>query len=135
MIVSNAIVHLPPVSGEGSKPRWTPMEIQILERFYGSIPVQEIADKLHRTYTSVLAKAHTLKLGKARMRWSPLEIQILERFYSTIPSSAIADKLHRTERSVSRKAAKMGLRKSPERVRQMGAENVEHRWRSGFVKD
>lgn len=87
MVLSNMIVQLPPAAGEGSKPRWTGLELELVRRWYGTIPTKDIARKLHRT-----------------------------------------------TRSVERKGFRLGLCKTRARLRQMGTENVDRRWQSGFCE-
>jgi hypothetical protein len=61
--------------------------------------------------------------------WSEMELDMLRRFYSSIPAAALAKKLKRTARSVTCRAFRLGLKKSHERLREMGASNVEARWK------
>lgn len=63
--------------------------------------------------------------------WSEMELDLLKRFYPSISARDIARKLHRTTRAVTCMAHRMGVRKSHERLREMGSSNVLIRWRSG----
>jgi hypothetical protein len=64
----------------------------------------------------------------SKPRWTEHEIGVLNQWYSTIPNEFLARKLHRTVKSVVAKAFSMGLKKTPERIAQMGRENVAIRW-------
>ena len=68
MVLSNMVVRIPRNSKAKIKPRWTIQEITILERFYGNIPNQQIADKLHRPLKGVECKAAELGLTKTHER-------------------------------------------------------------------
>lgn len=61
--------------------------------------------------------------------WTEMELDLLRRFYSSIPAKLLAQKLRRSTRSVTCKAHRLGLKKSHERLREMGASNVMVRWR------
>jgi hypothetical protein len=60
--------------------------------------------------------------------WSEMELDFLKQFYASIPAKKIAFHLKRTPRSITCMAFRLGLKKSHERLREMGAENVDRRW-------
>jgi hypothetical protein len=64
-------------------------------------------------------------------RWSQAELDILREEYPTQPNLELAQKLDRSVTSVVSKAHNMGLKKSSERLREMGRENVSLRYQSG----
>lgn len=63
--------------------------------------------------------------------WTEMELDLLRQFYESIPAKELARKLRRSARSVTCRAFRMGLKKSHERLREMGASNVMKRWEPG----
>lgn len=63
-------------------------------------------------------------------RWTATEIEQLENLYHDTSNLEIAKILGRSVKSVIAKANEMGLRKSVDRLRQMGRENVYRRHRA-----
>lgn len=55
-------------------------DIQFLKDNYGKINAQDIADKIHKTYSSVISKAYKLKLSY-KNEWTNDEIKILMEKY------------------------------------------------------
>ena len=78
MIASNSAVQLPPKSGRGSKPAWSSVEIDIMRRFYGSIPNKDLAAKLHRTVKAIENMARELKLTKSHERLREMGVENAE---------------------------------------------------------
>ncbi|RMH03855.1 MAG: hypothetical protein D6702_04740 [Planctomycetota bacterium] len=122
---------------------WTSEDIQQFKRLYGNRsdtdlavifahPVEEI-QALARELCLAKDKAFLKRTGQERTtrmpRWTPEEIQELRRLYPTHSNLEIAQALGRTQKSVVSKAHDLGLRKSPERLRRMGEENVRRRYR------
>lgn len=64
-------------------------------------------------------------------RWAAAELAILRVDYATCSNISIARKLGRSVKSVVSKAHHLGLQKSPERLREMGAQNVRRRYERG----
>ena len=62
-------------------------------------------------------------------RWRPEDVEQLRAMYPDTPNLDIAKALDRTLKSVVSKAHDLGLKKSPDRLRDMGRENVALRYR------
>jgi uncharacterized protein YegP (UPF0339 family) len=76
---------------------------------------------------------HLIKKGKAkgyriRLRWTPKEALLLRRLYRTRSNAEIAEILGRKVSSVVFKGHRLGLSKGARRLREMGRENIRHRW-------
>ena len=114
---------------------WKPDEIRDLRSLYSSTEDEVLAERFATTIEEVARKAGQLALAKnkasfkkVRMpRWTPEDIQILRDLYPTTPNLEIAKRLNRSQKSVNSKAHQMGLRKSHDRLRAMGGENVRLR--------
>lgn len=64
-----------------------------------------------------------------KKRWSGDEKQQLAQFYSSVNCSRLPELLEgRSVRAIRDQAHAMGLKKSQERLREMGQENVGRRW-------
>jgi hypothetical protein len=63
-----------------------------------------------------------------RPRWTAAEVKFLKAHYRSWSNAEIADHLGRKVSSVVFKGHRMGLSKSPRRLREMGRENIAHRW-------
>lgn len=62
-------------------------------------------------------------------RWTDEEIGYLNQFYPFIPAAELAELFERRPpRAIAAKASRMGLQKCPERLREMGRDNVLIRW-------
>jgi DNA-binding NarL/FixJ family response regulator len=66
--------------------------------------------------------------ARTKKRWTEEQIGILRRLYRTHRNTEIARAVGRTVPSVVFKARRLGLRKGVRRLRQMGQENIRHRW-------
>ena len=122
---------------------WTRGEIARLKRIYGTRSDEDLARIFGRREDEIrrLAKEHALAKDKAftrkvkgeastRMpRWSQDELAFLRRHYSTWANLDIAKRLNRSVKSIVSKAHNLGLKKSSERLRSMGRENVSLRYR------
>ena len=59
-------------------------------------------------------------------RWKPEELQLLSQHYSKISTPRLTQALQgRSVRSISSVAFRLGLKKVPDRLREMGRENRE----------
>jgi hypothetical protein len=61
-------------------------------------------------------------------RWTKAEIERLTSIYSDSSNHEIAQRLKRSIKSIVSKAHSLGLKKNPERLRQMGRDNVSKRY-------
>jgi len=61
-------------------------------------------------------------------RWCKEDVARLRELYPETPNLDIAKQLERTLKSVVSKAHDLGLKKSPDRLRDMGRENVALRY-------
>lgn len=132
---------------------WTRQEIQAIKDLYGSRDDGTLAIVLGRTLEAVRQMAKQLRLGKdkaflrrlargavgekrpvavpaSRMpRWSEKEVAILVEKYPGRSNLQLAQLLGRSVKSVVSKAHDLDLKKSERRLRVMGRENVEQRYR------
>jgi len=104
-----------------------------LKRRYGSTPDDVLAEELGVRIETVQRHAFELGLRKDKRsfpglttmpRWTDEQLAVLDAAYPTVPNVEIARRLKRSVRSVISKASKLGLRKSPERLHEMGRKNV-----------
>lgn len=121
---------------------WTRDEVQRLRQLYGRRMDQDLARILGRPIEEIQEKAieYALRKDKAfvrklegtsatRMpRWTEQELQVLREVYPLRPNLEIAHQLKRSVKSVVSKAYHLGLKKDPERLREMGRENVALRY-------
>lgn len=118
--------------------RWTQSEIAELKRLYGSRRDEDLVSILGRNIAAIRRQAKTLQLAKdkgflrrlegapaSRMpRWSPDEIRSLVKLYAELPNLEVARRLGRSVKSIVSKAHELDLKKSEDRLRHMGRENV-----------
>ena len=137
--VRTQILELGRIRHDGS---WTREEIAEFKRIYGTRTDEDLSRIFGRTVSDVreLAAQHALAKDKAfvrkirgeastRMpRWSQEELEILRHEYPIESNLDIAKKLNRSVKSVVSKAHNLGLKKSSERLRRMGRENVSLRY-------
>ena len=133
--------------------------IEYLKAAYGTRPDWALAMVLGRTIEEVQSLARELCLGKDRSvisvelpvlekhvvippqapvrmpRWTRDEVEELIAVFPELPNLEIARRLGRSVKSVVAKANELGLRKSKERLREMGRENVMVRHRRGQPGD
>jgi hypothetical protein len=140
--VQERIFDLGRIRHDGS---WTREETAEFKRIYGTRTDEDLSRIFGRNIEAIcaFATAHALAKDKAfvrklsgeastRMpRWSQEELDILREEYPTQPNLELAQKLDRSVKSVVSKAHNMGLKKSSERLREMGRENVSLRYQSG----
>lgn len=122
--------------------RWSREELSELKRLYGTRTDDDLARVFGRSLDSIQAQAEKLALAKdkaflrrldensvTRMpRWTDQELETLRELYPLLPNLDIAQRLNRSVKSVVSKAHNMGLRKDPQRLREMGRENVSLRY-------
>jgi len=70
------------------------------------------------------------KRSGARPRWTQEEIMILKRLYRTRSNAQIAEVLGRKVSSIVFKGHRLGLAKGVRRLKEMGRENINLRWRA-----
>ena len=79
-----------------------------------------------------MAKKRTRRKQKppaqVKKRWTKEQIKILKRLYKTHSNADIAEAVGRKVASVVYKAHRLGLYKGVRRMREMGRENIRHRW-------
>ncbi len=124
------------------RPRpWTSQEEQELKTLYGSRDTKHLEIIFARPAEQIEAKARELCLAKSKAflsrvahervrmpRWTEEEIDLLARLYPDHDNLEIARRLGRTTKSIVSKAHDLGLKKSPERLRLMGRQNVRRRY-------
>jgi hypothetical protein len=140
--VENRIAQL---RGQVRPREWTSQDEQELKTYYGSRSDQDLTIILGRPVAQIEEKARSLCLakdktfqhraqgiGRVRMpRWSREELDLLAELYPNTPNIDIARALQRSTKSVVSKANDLGLKKSHDRLRRMGQENVSHRHQRG----
>jgi hypothetical protein len=123
--------------------QWKREDVAHLKRIYGTRTDEDLARIFGRGVSEIqeLAAEHALAKDKAfirrlsgeastRMpRWSSEELEVLRRDYNTLSNLEIARQLNRSVKSVVSKAHNLGLKKSSERLRAMGRENVSLRYK------
>jgi hypothetical protein len=123
---------------------WSREELANFKRIYGTRTDENLARIFGRTVEDVrkLAREHALAKDKAfvrklagdaatRMpRWRQDELELLAHEYPTQSNLDIARRLGRSVKSVVSKAHHLGLKKSSDRLRRMGRENVSLRYQS-----
>lgn len=121
---------------------WSRVEVAEFKRVYGSRTDGELARLFGRSREDVAALARTLMLSKdkafvsrirgphaTRMpRWRAEELELLKQRYPTEPNLEIARELQRSVPSVVAMAQRLHLRKTPDRLKAMGRENVSVRY-------
>lgn len=130
------------LKGEVRQRPWTSADLQALKRFYGTRATEDVSLILGRPVERIEEKAQELRLAKdkgyqrragkktpVRMpRWRPEEVEQLRKLYPDHDNLSIAQHLERTVKSVVSKAHDLGLRKSSDRLRDMGRQNVRARY-------
>jgi hypothetical protein len=123
--------------------RWTQEELADFKRLYGTRTDQDLALIFERSVDAVRRLAARLCLAKDKAflrkiagpaaskmpRWDDGEVQKLVVLYPVQPNLDIAQELNRSVKSVVSKAHNLGLKKMPDRLRQMGRENVSLRYK------
>lgn len=122
---------------------WSRREVAEFKKVYGTRTDQDLARIFGRSEEAVARMAKQLSMSKdkaflrklnhgqqsVRMpRWTDKELALLRELYPSQPNLAIAKRLGRSVKSVVSKAHNLGLKKSSERLRKMGRENVSLRY-------
>jgi len=137
--VKTQVFELGRIKHDGS---WMREEVAEFKRIYGTRTDEDLSRIFGRAVSDVreLAALHALAKDKAfvrkisgeastRMpRWSQEELEALRREYPVESNLEIARRLNRSVKSVVSKAHNLGLKKSSERLRRMGRENVSLRY-------
>ena len=82
---------------------YTEEEISFLKSNYQNMTIEEIADALGRTYSSIFSKARKLGLSKTgckNNKWSEEEISFIKDHYQDMTTNEIAEYLNRTPKAV-----------------------------------
>lgn len=125
-----------------SNEEWTRDEVAEFKRIYGTRTDEDLARIFGRNVQTITDLGEKLALAKdkaflrklngkasTRMpRWKQDELVLLREIYPTCSNLEIAGRLNRSVKSVVSKAHNLGLKKEPERLRQMGRENVSLRY-------
>src|SRR6185503_19161575 len=137
--VQSQIFDLGRIQGRGS---WKRAEIAELKRIYGTRTDEDLSLIFGRSVEEIrrFSQEHSLSKDKAfvrklrgepstRMpRWKEEELDFLRENYAIQPNLEIARRLGRTVKSVVSKAHHLGMKKSDDRLREMGRENVSSRY-------
>lgn len=137
--VNERIFELGRIKKDGS---WQREELAEFKRIYGTRTDEDLSRIFGRGLEEIRTLADGLALSKdkafvrklageaaTRMpRWRPAELEILRRDYPVQSNLELARALGRSVKSVVSKAHHMGLKKSTERLRTMGRENVSLRY-------
>jgi hypothetical protein len=124
---------------------WNRSDLALLKRLYGSRRDEDLAVVLGRPEEAIREKAQELCLRKdkafrrrmeaeartAMPRWTAGDLSALRRLYPDHGNVEIARILERSVKSVVSKAHGLGLRKSEDRLREMGKANVALRYEAG----
>ena len=68
------------------------------------------------------------KTGQVKKRWTKEQIAILKRLHKTHSNADVAKAVGRKVASVAYMAHRLGLYKSVRLRREMGRQNIRHRW-------
>ena len=123
---------------------WTRDELAGFKSIYGTRTDEDLSRIFARSVEEIgrLAREHKLSKDKAFVRrlagvpstkmprWEPRELELLRWCYPTESNLEIARKLDRSVKSVVSKAHHLDLKKSIDRLREMGRDNVSLRYRS-----
>lgn len=113
-------------------------QLSEFKRAYGSSTDDELAVQFKTSASAVrrLAVQHGLAKDKRAFpgtrkmpRWTPEEKATLAEVYASTDNLALAQQHGRSVKSIVAQANALGLKKSPERLRAMGRENVAKRRR------
>ena len=137
--INSRIIELGRIKRGGA---WSRDEVAEFKRIFGTRTDEDLSRIFGRSVEEVrrLAKENALSKDKAfvrrvrgeaatRMpRWKGEELELLKRDYPVHANLEIARRLGRSVKSVVSKAHHLGLKKSSERLRKMGRENVSLRY-------
>lgn len=113
----------------------SPDDTREFKRLYGTSRDQDLAEKFGISKMQVILLAGKLCLGKDKKwfpvermpRWTSEEVEALRSLYGYAGNAEVARKLKRTIKSVVAKAHNLGLKKHPDRLAEMGRQNVKLR--------
>jgi hypothetical protein len=128
-------------AARSSRP-WTHAEDRLLVEVYGHRHDEGLSLLFTRPVEDVQQRAKELAVAKdkayrraefgassTRMpRWTEEQYRILREMYPTFSNLEIARRIGRSLKSVTSTGHKLGLKKSEERMREMGKENIRHRY-------
>jgi len=137
--VQAQIFDLGRIQGSGS---WERTEVVEFKRIYGTRTDENLSLIFGRSVEAIrrFSREHSLSKDKAfvrklrgepstRMpRWKDEELDFLRENHAVKPNLEIARRLGRSVKSVVSKAQHLGLKKSHDRLRAMGRENVSVRY-------
>ena len=121
-------------------------EVALFKRIYGSRTDEDLAIVFGRPAADIAALGAQLCLAKDKAfvrrkagkklaskmpRWSAEELDVLRELYPDTPNLEIAKRLGRSVKSVVSKAHALDLKKNPDRLREMGRQNVALRHQRG----
>ena len=101
-----------------------------LARIFARPPeeIQKLADRHALAKDKVFVRKLVGEAATQMPRWVPEELEILRRDYPVQSNLDLAHRLGRSVKSVTSKAHHLALKKSSERLRDMGRENVSVRY-------
>ncbi len=113
----------------------TPDDIREFKRTYGTSRDRDLAERFGISKNHVALVATKLSLGKDKKRfpivrmprWTSEEVEKLRSLYGYSSNGEVARKLKRTIKSIVAKAHNLGLKKHPDRLIEMGRQNVKLR--------
>jgi DNA-binding CsgD family transcriptional regulator len=137
--VQSQIFDLGRIHGKSS---WSRSEVSDFKRIYGTRTDEDLSRIFGREVREIrrVAQEHGLSKDKAFLRkihgepatrmprWRAEELETLRENYATLSNLEMARRLGRSVKSVVSKAHHLGLRKSTDRLREMGRENVSARY-------
>lgn len=114
---------------------WTPDAIKALRRSYGNTDNAALAEQLCVSLEELERKAAEFALSKDKRtfkgrpmpRWTPTQIEEFVRLYPKLSNIELALRIGRSTKAIVSKAHAMKLKKSEERLEEMGRENVSCR--------
>ncbi|MBQ8994149.1 MAG: winged helix-turn-helix transcriptional regulator [Turicibacter sp.] len=90
---------------------WTVEEYEFLKANYGSMAIEEIAERFGRTKKAVEKKCCDLGLTKRDDKWTEYELAIIQEEYVTANLDELAEKLGRTRTAIKHRATMLGVKR------------------------
>lgn len=90
---------------------WTVEEYEFLKANYGSMAIEEIAERFGRTKKAVEKKCCNLGLTKRDDIWTEDELAIIREEYATANLDELAEKLGRTRTAIKHRATMLGVKR------------------------
>lgn len=114
---------------------------RLLKEQYGTAPDTALARRLGVKVEVIQKAAAALCLGKDKAvfhgnpmpRWDEVDLAYLQDHYAETDNLTLALHLDRTVKSVVSRAQKLGLKKSPERLQEMGRVNISIRYGRAYA--